>query len=453
MKVNKLAVALAAAGFASGAYATNGMNVEGYGPIAAGMGGASFAYDNGNAAMMNNPATLGLAADGSRLDIAVGYLGPDVQLSMGGGPKSSSGGDAYFMPAIGWSKKNGALTYGLGMFAQGGMGTEWDDTVFKNFYSPDGLAQRSELGVGRLIAPLAYQVNPNLTIGGSIDFVWAMLDMKMALPSMYFNPAPNGLITGCSGPMCGLAIDQDAGGYGRLEFSDGSDFTGKAKGYGMAGKLGFTYKLNPTMTLGATYHSKTSLGDMKTSANGASFTATIDDGVADNIDPNYIMSMPGKLTVRDFQWPETYGLGISVQATPSLMIAADFKRIAWAEVMENFKMTYSNAMGSMSFALPQNWDDQNVFQLGVAYQATPALTLRAGASVSDNPIPDSTMNFLFPAIVKNHYTLGFGYAFNPASDLNFSVQFAPEVKQTNPNMQATVSHSQTSWQLMYSNKF
>ena len=41
-------------------HATNGMNLEGYGPIATGMGGASMAYDNGAAAMMNNPATLGL---------------------------------------------------------------------------------------------------------------------------------------------------------------------------------------------------------------------------------------------------------------------------------------------------------------------------------------------------------------------------------------------------------
>jgi hypothetical protein len=40
-------------------YATNGMNLEGYG-LRYGMGGASMAYDNGTAAMMNNPATLGL---------------------------------------------------------------------------------------------------------------------------------------------------------------------------------------------------------------------------------------------------------------------------------------------------------------------------------------------------------------------------------------------------------
>ena len=50
MKLTRVFACMALAGLAGSAYATNGMNVEGYGPIASGMGGASMAYDNGNAA-------------------------------------------------------------------------------------------------------------------------------------------------------------------------------------------------------------------------------------------------------------------------------------------------------------------------------------------------------------------------------------------------------------------
>lgn len=446
MKFTRVFACMALAGLAGSAYATNGMNLEGYGPIATGMGGASMAYDNGNAAVMNNPATLGLMSQGSRLDVAVGMLGPDVSVSMGGGPEASSGGDAYFMPAIGWIKKSGPMSYGVAMFAQGGMGTEWDDNTFLTNYSPDGGPQRSELGVGRLIAPLAYEVNPNLVVGGSVDFVWAMLDLRMAMPLV--NMA--GLITPTGGGngTIGTALNNlGSAGYdtARLDFSDDNDFTGKAKGYGLAGKLGFTYKINPMFSIGGTYHSKTNLGDMETSTNGASMVVTAPGFPAQTV--------PGKITVRDFQWPATYGLGVAVQATPELLIAADYKRIGWKDVMENFTMTYSAMGDSVTFALPQNWKDQNVFSLGVAYKATSALTLRAGANISDNPIPDATMNFLFPAIVEKHYTVGAGYAFNPASEVNFSLQHAPEVTQTNPGMTATVDHSQTSWQLMYSHKF
>jgi len=49
------------------------------------------------------------------------------------------------------------------------------------------------------------------------------------------------------------------------------------------------------------------------------------------------ISVSGKIAVRDFQWPETYGLGLAYQANDKLMIAADYKRINWAKVMKNFK--------------------------------------------------------------------------------------------------------------------
>ncbi len=436
MKLTRIAASLVLVGLAGSAYATNGMNMEGYGPIAAGMGGASMAYDNGNAAMMNNPATLGLAADGNRLDVALGFLGPDVAV-VGG---QSSGGDAYYMPAAGWTRKNGKLTYGVGMFAQGGMGTEFAMGM-------DGLPERSELGVGRLIAPLAFNVNPDLTIGGSVDFVWAMLDLRMAMPlsnmAGLITPTGggNGTLMGALGGMMGAGYDN-----ARLDFSDGNDFTGKAKGYGLAGKLGFTYKINPMFTLGGTYHSKTDLGDMETNTGGASMIVTDTGG-------NPTQVVPGKISVRDFQWPETYGLGVAIQANPRLLVALDYKRINWKDVMKNFTMTYSAMGDSVTFALPQNWDDQDVFQIGLSYKATDALTLRAGANLSDNPIPDATMHYLFPAIVENHYTVGLGYAIDPTSDVNVSLQHAPEVEQTNSTFGYTVSHEQTSFQLMYSKRF
>lgn len=437
MRKTQLAIALAAFGVASGAHATNGMNIEGYGPIAAAMGGASMAYDNGNAAMMNNPATLGLAADGNRLDVAIGFLGPDVKNETVG---MTSGGDSYIMPAIGWTKKSGKLSYGVGMFAQGGMGTEFASSLVG-----DGRPERSELGVGRLMAPVTYNVNDKLTVAGSIDFVWAMLDIKMAMSGAQFGGLvtvpPSGAI---GGVLAALGPTEDA----RLEFSDDSDYTGEAKGTGFAGKLGFTYKMSPTVTLGGSYHSKTNLGDMETGANGATLFADL------NNDGSYVVAdgevAPGKIIVRDFQWPETYGLGVSVQATPTLMVAADWKRINWKDVMANFTMTYEAFGDSVTFALPQNWDNQDVFAIGLAYKASNALTLRAGASFSENPIPDSTMHYLFPAIIENHYTVGFGYGFSDTSEVNFSLQYAPEVKQTNG---VTVSHSQTSWQLMYSKRF
>jgi len=77
------------------AFATNGMNLEGYGTKSHALGGTSMAYDTGNSAVMNNPATLGMMEDGSR-EFGAGIKGlhPDVNLDYYG-LLEESGGDAY----------------------------------------------------------------------------------------------------------------------------------------------------------------------------------------------------------------------------------------------------------------------------------------------------------------------------------------------------------------------
>ena len=103
----------------------------------------------------------------------------------------------------------------------------------------------------------------------------------------------------------------------------------------------------------------------------------------------------------------------------------------------------------------QNWDDQDVFQLGVAYKATDALTLRAGVNLANNPIPDAYVNPLFPATIKDHYTLGAGYAFNKVSEVNASYIYAPKVTVNHRHSAGgySIEHAQNNWQLMYSHRF
>ncbi|MGE5172647.1 MAG: OmpP1/FadL family transporter, partial [Betaproteobacteria bacterium] len=148
------------------AFATNGMNLEGYGPIATGMGGASMAYDNGTAAMMNNPATLGLMSPGNRLDVALGLLGPHITTTCTVAPctgqEVSSSANAFYMPALGWVQKSGQYSYGVGVYSQGGMGTEYGADSFLAAGSGDKV--RSELGVGRVLFPVAINVNKDFTV-------------------------------------------------------------------------------------------------------------------------------------------------------------------------------------------------------------------------------------------------------------------------------------------------
>ena len=412
------------------------MNMEGYGPVSTGMGGASQAIDHGTAAMAQNPATLGLMAAGSsRMDLAFGRLGPKVNSSIPGFASADSSGTAYYMPALGFARRQGALTWGVGLFAQGGMGTDYAGDSFLAMGS--GQPVRSELGVGRLLLPVAWQATPDLTIGASLDFVWAGLDLRMAASGAQLG----GLVTGVSGNL-GMAMPALAGApWARIDFSNSSDFTGAAKSTGWAGKLGLVYRLAPGLTLGASYQTETSLGDMKTSASGASLSAF--GGFADS----------GRITVVDFQWPAMTALGIAWQSGPALLVA-DVKRVDWSGVMKDFRMRYDSAGmgGSVSFALPQNWKDQTVISLGGAFAISPALTLRAGYNRADNPIPEAFVNPLFPATEKTHYTLGLGWRTSPAGELNASLTVAPKSTVTN-GQGVVISHKQTNLQMMYSHRF
>ena len=476
---HSLLAASVAVGLASpmSVLATNGMNMEGWGPIATSMGGASMAYDNGVAAVMNNVATLGLMADGeSRLDVALGHLGPDIN-NTAGAASAASGGDSYFMPAIGYAKRSGQLTYGVGMFAQGGMGTEYDAS---SPFSPDGKAQRSEVGVGRLVAPIAYNLNKDVTVGGSIDYVWGGMDLQMALTGGQFidfistqnaGTASGSLVTAFNGAVGAGQIDgTNPVNSARFDFSNQSDISGEAKGAGVSGKIGVTYKVNNNLSVGATYHAKTSMGDLETNNATLSMNANFDDQVLLGNPPTGAsftavdVPVTGSISVNNFQFPAQFGLGMSYKQD-KWMVAADVKVIQWEDVMDSFRMTFTAdatqanplaagfAGTSMNVEMFQNWEDQTVIQVGGAYKVTSDTTVRGGVNSSSNPVPDATLNPLFPATPTVHYTLGVGHKLSKKSGVDFSLTIVPEVADTNPNSGITTTHAQTNWQLMYTQKF
>ena len=430
MNKNALRTTVVASGLllAGHAWATNGMLMEGYGPVGLSMGGAAQAYDNGTAAMMNNPATLQLGENGTRADLAIGLLGPNVT-AMG----EKSGGTAYWMPAFGWIRKNDQLSYGIGVMGQGGMGTEYGAN--SQMAMGTGEPVRSELAVGRVIFPVSYKVNTQLNVGGSLDYSWSSLDLLMAATAGQLGQ----MFTAGSGAFAPANLPQS--GMARIDFSNNNGFTGAAKSSGFTGKLGLTYAFDNALTLGASYQFKTALADMKTAASGASLT------MGGQV-------IPGQMVIQNFQMPSILAAGLAFQANPKLMLVADVKRINWASVMESFKMTFSNAYGSVSFAMPQNWKDQTVLSLGGAYKLDDAWTVRAGYSHSTNPVPDSTVNPLFPAIVKDHFTAGFGYRISKSTSLETAVSHAPKVTVAAGQLGGqSITHSQTNYQLMLSYRY
>jgi long-chain fatty acid transport protein len=461
-------VALLVLAGASNVFATNGMNLEGYGSKSMAMGGTGSAYDTGNSAGMNNPATLGFMKEGtSEFGFGIRGLHPDVDMTYGGN-KEDSVANAFYMPSISYMRRDGKISWGAAMFAQGGMGTDYSNNsmLFSGGMSWPGGSMvpmsgediRSEVGVARLMFPVACHLTNDTTVGASFDVVMASMDLQMDMDGSHFANmmAGNGgsvsgsmrssleyMMTPGSGPMI---TDIN---YARFDFSNNSPWTGQAVGFGTGLKFGITHKVNKTLTVGASYHSQTKLADLETSKATLSFNGT---GPAFGGSP---VSVPGTIKVRNFEWPATVAAGFAVTPNDKLMIAGDVKMIDWSSVMSKFSTTFvadASAPGfggqELNVDMTQNWKDQTVWSLGMQYMATRSLALRAGASFSSNPVPDTYLNPLFPAITKTHYTCGFGYRMNEKSSVAAALSLVPKVTAINADGVEN-AHSQVNWSLNY----
>jgi len=446
MKLAALALAMLAG---HSAHATNGMNLEAWGAKSAGMGGAGFGYDSGNSAIMNNPATLGLKPDGkSDLGLGITLLAPDVTSSHVMAGSSDSGGDAYWMPTVSYVRRAGAFTWGIGMLAQGGMGTEYGagSSLFAGGMSSTGTPVamsgediRSEVGFGRLMLPLVWSPRPDLQLSGQLDLAWASMDLRMDVDGQTLGGMlGQGLVSGGLTSMLPPSLD-----YARFDFSDASAMTGKAKSYGWGYKLGAHYQLSDRLGIGLTYHAKTRMSDMKT--DGATLRV-VSGGMP--------MEMTGTLKVVDFQWPETYGIGLAYSPDDAWMWVLDVKRINWSDAMRDFRMQFSAGPGmDIDVTMPQHWKDQTVFAAGVQYKLNRDIALRFGINQASNPVPDSTLNPLFPATTERHYTFGIGWRLNASDSVAAALTLVPEASDTNPLTGITSDHSQHSLRINYNHGF
>jgi len=477
MKIKPLArvalswVVLSLGAAAGPAFATNGMNLEGYGANSAAMGGAGMAFDTGNSAVMNNPATLGFMPSGKRnLGLGLTVLGPDVNSSvnfMGMNMNAESGGDSYLMPSLSFMYSKDRFVSGLAVMAQGGMGTEYGSN---SFLSLSGKDIRSEVGVGRVMVPFVYRATDRLNLAAELDYVWATMDLRMDLSGAQLEGLAKGMGGSASGPFLeslgmqvgGVDNVSDYVNYARFDFSDDNDFNGEATGQGFAGKLGFTYKVDDKLAVGASYHSKTALDDMEAGSAMLEVNVATPQG-------NMAMPVPGKLTILDFEWPAKFAVGMSYKVNDKWLLAADLARVMWNDVMDEFRMSFvpGEAAGPLAgtyheFTLKQGWKDQTVVGLGVQYRVAPNFVVRGGVNYAENPIPDEYVNPLFPAITEWHYTLGFGWSINPRHRMAAALTYAPEVSVTNPgfNLGGTdfappvdISHSQLNWRINYTYLF
>lgn len=448
-------LALALAAVAGSARATDVFRLEGFGAVSRAMGGTATAHDVGLAGMMSNPATLSLMQTDNAIQLGLDLVTTDIDVrnrSSGENAHSGTHGNnrgPYYAPQMAYGRRVGAWTFGIGAFAQGGLGTEYGSDSFLSRATgglDTGLENSSRLLVLNIPLAASYQVSDSLTVGGSVDAMWQGMNLNLLLGADQVGGLiGDGRVSGALLPVLGGLPDLRGA---HFSLTRNSPLASGINAWGYTARLGMTYAVSADTRLGAAYTMRSQVADMEGRA-----TLTAVDGVAGQI------PLEGKLKIRDFQMPAVLNLGVSHRVNERLTVAADLSRVFWSSVMQDIKVGFAaDAGGDLNIRLPQDYRDQTILALGASWQMDQRWTLRGGVRVAQQALSDSTLFAVIPAIPRKYVSAGFGYALSSNASVDFAWSHAFEETMSNarlPNTSAPieVSHSQNNATLVYTYRF
>ena len=397
-----LLVAVALAPFA--AQATDGYFSHGYGMKSKGRAGASAAMTDDAFGGANNPATMVFA--GGRMDLGIDWFRPDRSASRTGsfggagfidGAADGNGVSSFLIPEFGYNRMlSPDMSLGITVYGNGGMNTEYPgNTIPANGCGPGAPPSNLLCGSGKLGVDLSQLI-----------FAPTLARKIGATQSLGVSP---------------LIAYQRFKAYGLQPFaaisSDPNNLTNRGydDSWGFGVRFGYFAQLSPALALGAAYSTKIDMQEFKKYRG--------------------LFAEQG-----DFDIPENYSLGLAFKANPQLTLSADYKRINYSKVASvgnSSKIPGAGAglLGAGSGSIGFGWEDVNVFKLGVEYQWSSQLLLRAGYNVTDNPVSANhvTFNILAPGVVEDHLTLGFTYALGGGSEITMAYMHAFKNSVTGPS--------------------
>jgi long-chain fatty acid transport protein len=382
MRKTLLAAAIAAVLAPGMALATTGYFAHGYGIKAKSMGGVGIALPQDALAPATNPA--GIAWVGNRIDLGAELFMPDRGASITGSGAPGANGTydgndtkSFIIPEIGYARViNPNLTFGVAVYGNGGMNTDYATNPF-TAYGGSGPAGVDLMQL--FVAPTVAWKSGNHAFGASLDLAYQRFKAEG--------------IQGFAGSSA------SPGNVSNRGYDDST-------GFGV--RVGWTGQISPSVTLGATYQSKTKMSEFDKYSG--------------------LFANQG-----DFDIPENYGVGVALKATPALTVAVDVQQINYSDIP-----AVGNPVDSLFTGSPLGstngpgfgWQDVTVYKIGLAYELKPGMALRAGYVTLDQPIPASQtfFNILAPGVVEDHLTLGLTLEMSKTSELTLMYMHAFEKK-------------------------
>ncbi|WP_144686553.1 OmpP1/FadL family transporter [Desulfobotulus alkaliphilus] len=390
----------------------------GIGAKATSMGGAFSAYADDPFAVYYNPAGL---TQIKRPTLAFGahIIEPDLEvkgfhikgtqdprfLDEQGNPKNFKVDDEFptlVVPHLGFAMPlTDRISMGIAAYAPWGLEVEWPGNPDKN----PGVHSSYHSYYKRLaVTPtIAYKLNDQLSLGFGISIGQSKAGGKK-IPYYFSSDVTqnqaSAIVNAVLDPTTGQPRDPDtdpavianARALGRalemhgqemeLEISDDLNYSFN---------LGVMYRATETITLGLTYRSETSTdfdGDLK--RNGVKIA---------------------KATMK-YNHPQQVQAGIRYAPHDRFSIEFDLVWTEWS-INKNQREDIFPIDGSPSFPLEyeRNWDNTRQIRFGAEYVLSEMITLRGGYFYDPSPIPDDTLDLMWPDGDKKTYSIGAGFNF------------------------------------------
>ena len=393
--------------------ATNGYMSHGYGTMSKGMAGAGSALPQDTLSVFNNPA--GLVRLGKRYDAELELFSPNREYKANDDfapppspsvppGREESENDYFLIPGFGINLPlDDSSSVGIALTGQGGMNTEYDTATFANFAAPPGSPQNptgaftATKPTGVDLAQLALGVTYARELGAfaGLGITRQSIGITPILAVQRFKA--RGLQ-----PFKALSVSPDNLTNNGYDYSYGAGVR--------AGWLGSL--LHDQLNVGVSYQSKLWMTDFD--------------------DYEGLFANGG-----EFDIPAVFNFGLAFMITPKLTIVADYKRIFYDDVdaLSNTNdISFNEIIDNPDKRLGGDdglgfgWDDINVYSVGLQYEASEKLTLRAGYSDADEPWKDvnTLFNVLAPATVEKHASLGATYQLDRQSRVSFAFTHAFE---------------------------
>jgi long-chain fatty acid transport protein len=262
----------------------------------------------------------------------------------------------FYLPEIGFSRHfNERLAWGVALYGNGGLDTHYGSNPYARFGAQGSAAV--DLEQAFLTPAIAFKINEANSVSAALNLAYQRFEAQGIGIFANFSENP----------------------------SDVSN-RGHDDSTGVGVRLGWLGHVGDYVTVGATWQSKTHMGRF------AKYSGLFADSGA-------------------FDIPESYGLGVAVHPTKALTIGLDWQRILYSGVP-----AVGNSLNSLFAGVPLGasdgpgfgWRNISVVKLGGSYSINESVTVRAGVSKSQQPIPSSQtfFNILAPGVIQTHLTAG-----------------------------------------------